>query len=357
MGNSVLYQVDALPVQQNRMFESAEEAKTCSKGAMSLVQNEETGLIFNNAFDPTLVAYGKGYQNEQACSGTFQNHLEQVAEIVQRFFSGKRIAEIGCGKGWFLELLRSKGFDIIGIDPAYEGDSLHVVKEPFSANLNVRADAFVLRHVLEHINGPLAFLNSIAEANDHRGLIYIEVPCMDWIISRRAWFDIYYEHVNYFRLSDLTGIFGTILKKGRLFGGQYLYVVADLATLKFPRRHENDWVQLPDDFCGGVYRAISLIRAKGKKQIAIWGGASKGVIFSLFLSQRGLRPDFIIDINPAKQGKFLAATGFQVYSPGEALPFMSEGDHIFILNSNYLNEIRENAGPYFRFHMVDNYGL
>jgi hypothetical protein len=49
-------------------------------------------------------------------------------------------------------------------------------------------------------------------------------------LDRRAqsWFDLFYEHVNYFRLDDLRRMFGTVHEAGHLFGGQYLYIVADL---------------------------------------------------------------------------------------------------------------------------------
>ena len=40
--------------------------------------------------------------------------------------------------------------------------------------------------------------------------------------------------MNYFRLSDFTRMFGNVIESGRLFGGQYLYVLADLATLRDP---------------------------------------------------------------------------------------------------------------------------
>ena len=56
------------------------------------------------------------------------------------------------------------------------------------------------------------------------------MPCLDWICKHRAWFDIFYEHVNYFRLTDFQRLFQRIEDSGHLFGGQYLYVVAELAS-------------------------------------------------------------------------------------------------------------------------------
>jgi hypothetical protein len=72
----------------------------------------------------------------------------------------------------------------------------------------------------------------------------------------------------------------------------------------------------------------------------VWGGASKGVIFSLLMERAGFLVDTLIDINPAKQGCFIAGTGLRVSSPQEVLPCLSPGSPIYIMNSNYLEEIR-----------------
>ena len=358
MSDNILLRVDDLPVQQNRVYSTAQEAVDCPKGNVLLVQDEETGIVYNLAFRPELVIYDQNYQNEQGCSRIFQQHLYEAARIVQRHFGKKSILEVGCGKGTFLKILRSMGFKAVGVDPAYEGEEAYVVKEPFSPSLGITGEAIILRHVLEHVPNPLRFLESIAAANDGKGLIYIEVPCLDWICDHKAWFDIFYEHVNYFRLSDFSRMFGRIIESGWCFGGQYLYlyVVADLSTLGLNSagRAEAEGFSFPDDFFSSIDLAIDEIQhSKGKKHI-IWGAASKGVIFVLHLLRRGgVVPEFAIDINPAKQGRFMPATGLPVLAPEEGLPRLSAGDSIFVMNSNYLEEIRRHAGSKFIYHTVD----
>src|SRR4051794_34308342 len=126
-----LFRAESLPVLQNRTFETATEAKASSTGDVVLVQDERTGLIYNAAFDASLLSYDREYQNEQACSSIFQRHLDEVANILGRHFKGQRLIEVGCGKGYFLEQLRDLGYDATGIDPAYEGDNPYVVRAPF----------------------------------------------------------------------------------------------------------------------------------------------------------------------------------------------------------------------------------
>lgn len=345
-----LFRVKDMPIFQNKMFPDELSARACPKGDVSLVQDMESGLIFNSSFDANLLEYNADYQNEQAFSGVFQKHLHDVKEIIKRHFHNKKLLEVGCGKGFFLEFLRKEGFNITGIDPAYEGTNLDIIKAPFDSSLGMSGEGIVLRHVLEHIPDPVAFLSAIVKANGERGLIYIEVPCFDWICKKKAWFDIFYEHVNYFRLSDFRRIFGNILEYGHIFAGQYLYIVADIASLRKPCLETKDRFFFPTDFLASIdYLAAS---TKGKKN-AIWGGASKGVVFALYMERAGANIDFVIDINPSKQGKYLPATGLKVSTPNEAMGILQSGDNIFVMNSNYLNEITERSGNKFNYIKVD----
>jgi SAM-dependent methyltransferase len=339
-----LYRAENLPVFQNRTYGSRAGAVSCPCGDVVLVQDRRTGLIYNQAFQPDRMAYDAHYQNEQAFSGVFSSHLDEVAAIIQRCFQGMSLIEVGCGKGRFLEQLQSLGFSITGLDPAYEGKNPNIVKAPFSPSLGMTAQGVILRHVLEHVPDPVGFLEQIRDANGGGGWIYIEVPCFDWICRQRAWFDIYYEHVNYFRLEDLRRMFGDVTESGWIFGDQYGYVVADLARLKVPVCRAAHRVDFPADFLHGIDhygKVVGEWHAAGgeKKNTAIWGGASKGVLFALFMQRAGVAVDIVIDINPAKQGRRLPASGLPVHSPESALSILHPGAAVFVMNPNYLDEI------------------
>lgn len=348
-----LFRVTDLPVLQNRTFADAASAKASASADMLLVQDAVSGLIFNQAFDADKLSYDRDYQNEQAYSAQFQQHLADVEGIIARHFKGQQLIEVGCGKGYFLELLRDKGYAITGIDPAYEGDNAEVIKAPFTRGLGLAADAIVLRHVLEHIADPVSFLAQIAEANQG-GQIYIEVPCFDWIVEHRAWFDVFYEHVNYFRLQDLRRLFGTVHEAGHLFGGQYLYIVADLGSLQLTSTDPVPTLEMPVNFTSSLERAVQIIQAAPEQGAAIWGASSKGVIYSLFLQRAGVAVDQVVDINPAKQGRYLPLSGVRVSSPQEARDALPEGANLFVMNSNYLEEIKRMTDGRYVYHAVDS---
>ena len=358
-----IYRIEQLPVFQNRMFRTQEEALECAKGDVVLVRDMETGLIFNQAFRPELMQYDADYQNEQAVSSVFRAHLDEVSSIISKNFHDQTLIEVGCGKGYFLEHLSTLGFKITGLDPTYEGASPNVIKAYFTPEIGLSADGIILRHVLEHVQDPVNFLKHIADSNGGAGKIYIEVPCFDWICEHRAWFDVFYEHVNYFRISDFKRMFRKVYEVGHIFGGQYLYVVADLATLARPCLSEPDDFAFPADFLGTVDHYADMIKnqsmegARGRRRSIIWGGASKGVIFALFMQRAGVGVDFVIDINTAKQGKYLAGTGLRVSSPEEVLVQVDQGSTIFVMNGNYLPEIQQMTLNKFNYLTVDHENL
>ncbi|HZL30488.1 MAG TPA: class I SAM-dependent methyltransferase [Pseudolabrys sp.] len=345
----VLYEQTSLPIFQNRMYPTEAEAKSCPKGDMCLVEDQCTGLIYNAVFNSDGMIYDAHYQNEQGVSPLFRVHLEAAVSIVLRDMGKQDLVEIGCGKGLFLEMLLAQGADVTGFDPAYEGSNPRVLLKYFEPSAGICAKGLVMRHVLEHVQNPYEFLVSLRDANKDAGLIYIEVPCFDWICEHRAWFDIFYEHVNYFRLSDFHRMFGRVVDSGRLFGGQYLYVVADLASLKRPQINSDDRAVIPNDFTRGI---AELARSQTGKS-AIWGGASKGVIFAMLRSRLGEKVEMVIDINPAKQGKYLPGTGLLVHSPERAMASLPPGSTIYVMNSNYLEEIKVMSKDAYNYIVID----
>lgn len=138
--------------------------------------------------------------------------------------------------------LAELGYTVHGYDPAYEGTDPRIVKEYYSRDTVAqqsfgKADLIILRHVLEHISHPLPFLLSIAEANDYQGLLYIEVPDFRWIVAKNAFYDVFFEHCNYFTLPALRCLFSDVLDAGTFFGDQYCYVIARLDSLRPPEMH------------------------------------------------------------------------------------------------------------------------
>jgi len=94
-------------------------------------------------------------------------------------------------------------------------------------------------------------------------------------------------------------------------------------------------------------------RAENSEYSAVWGGASKGVIFALLKARMGLQLLYY-RYQPGKTGQIPAMTGLRVQSPEEALSSLPNGATIFVMNSNYLQEIKQMSGNAFNYIGIDH---
>lgn len=334
---SVLYHQKNIPVYQNVTFKSYIEAKEAPSSEVILSKCKRCNFIFNSKYIDSEIDYNKNYQNEQANSFVFQEHLSDVYEVIKHNIEMEsNIIEIGCGKGFFLNYLKAKGYNITGFDPAYEGEDKSIVKDYFTTKYNLLGDLIILRHTLEHIKYPLEFLNSIAKSNNYKGKIYIEVPAFEWIEKNNAIEDIFYEHCNYFTKDTLSMIFKNS-ETGYLFGNQYLYLVSDFENLykkeelKFELKNRTKYEIIDDQ------KYINILNTY--KNIAIWGAGAKGSTFVNVYDPDSKYIKCVIDINKKKQGRFIAVSGHKIIPPNMISEYNIET--IIVMNVNYMNEIEQ----------------
>ena len=343
----VLFEQPGLPVLQNRTYPSRDEARNCVKGDVRLVEDLGSGLVHNAAFRPELVAYDSDYQNEQGLSPAFRVHLDAVADIVGRTLPRHGMVELGCGKGFFLEMLAARNFDIAGFDPAYEGSNPRIIKRHFDASVGIQAQGLVLRHVLEHIQDPVEFLFQIQRANGgaaahlHRGaLLRLDLRASRLVRHLLRARELLPHgglsaHVRH-RARERPPVRRPISVRGRRTGvASQARILARRTRSSFPR----------------ILRVASTESGRAQSpRTAIWGGASKGVIFAMLKERAGQPVDFAIDINPAKQNAYLPATGLFVESPAAAMTKLPKGSTVFVMNSNYLR--RDHADVRKRFQSM-----
>ena len=316
--------------------------------------NARLGLVENDRFDPTLIKYDENYQNSVIHSATFKEYLRDIVHIIgKRHTATTRMVEVGCGKGDFVAQLEANGFsNVTGYDETYDGTSPRIQKRYLTERDQVNAELLILRHTLEHIAKPHEFLGMLQKANSAKGIIFIEVPDFDWILRNNAFYDIAYEHVNYFTLEALENLFeGKVVEKGKLFDGQYIYVMArlnDLSTrYKIEYQRESNWRFIAfEELFPRFIETIKAIEAKieKKRYIFIWGGAGKGGTFCHHLKtlspaiMRKLK--FAVDINPKKVGKYLPSSLVRIASKDEFFSIASADDLLIIANPIYTGEIK-----------------
>ena len=355
-----------VPVHQNRACRSAEEALRFTRGDLLLAFCTECGFVFNTAFDPSSLSYSAAYENTQSRSPYFKQYLDELANslLTKYELSDKVIIEVGCGKGDFLRLLckdgRNRG---IGFDPTYIGPetaeqgAVRFERAFYGAQQEQYAPDFVCcRHVIEHVQSPLEMLDAVRHAigNQVSSAVYFETPALPWILDTLTFWDLFYEHCSYFAASSLAWAFertGFQVLETRLgFEQQYLSIEAKPApaghTAGTPRRQATSllWTKIQSflakleermQACEGKIEAFS--KAGG---CAVWGAAAKGSTLVNAMDPQNRRIRFLIDINPAKQGKFVAGTGHAIVSPEHLQEPNGRVAGILNMNPNYLEENR-----------------
>jgi hypothetical protein len=317
---------------------------------VKLRYNEDLHFLENESFSSSLIDYSQDYENSQAHSAKFISHMKYVLEILKTESPKESlIVEVGCGKGNFVELIQNDGyFNVKGFDASYEGSNKSIEKRYLSTNDKITADIVVLRHVLEHVQQPHDFLTMLRSVFG-AAKVYIEVPNYDWIIDNQTYFDITYEHVNYFSRTSLEYLFSEEnTKYGLLFDNQYHYVISGLSSInqKFKTKYESsNWTDPTfDALFPNILKEIERIEnVSESKQIFLWGAATKGCLFLAHCATKKRlidRVSFAIDVNPKKIGKFLPGSLVEIKSKYDFFEAAKDGDVLLISNPAYKDEIK-----------------
>jgi hypothetical protein len=172
------------------------------------------------------------------------------------------------------------------------------------------------------------------------------------VLGDLAFWDIYYEHCSYFSAGSLSRVFREagfeVLETWTDYDDQYLMISARPALTPQPeselerqapklvREDIEFFVKQQAERVESWKREIAGLKEKGRRAV-VWGSGSKGVAFLTALDLRN-EIEYVVDINPFRQGKFMAGTGQEIVSP----QFLAEykPDVAIAMNPIYQNEIQ-----------------
>lgn len=354
-----------VPTLTNRLCVSEAEAVNAPRGDISLVYCLDCGHVVNAAFDQARVNYDGRFENTLTFSPRYRQYADVTAAgVIDRYgLHGKRIVEIGCGNGDFLRLLCGVGNHGKGYDPsqptsraAVGRGSIEVISRNFAVEDARGADFVCCRHVLEHLPEPMNLLRQLRQTIDIGidAVVFFEVPNGLFTLERMGIWDIIHEHVSYFMPSSLVRAFHAaefaVCGIDSAFDDQYLWLEArvdgqasptglpkpppDLLYSSFSARFANtvdEW-----------RRRIRELRSD-RRRVVIWGAGAKGVMFlNLLQVSAGTGVDWVVDINPRKQGHFVPLMGQRIVGP-DCLS-QSPPDLVIVMNPEYELEVRSMIG-------------
>lgn len=321
--------------------------------------------------------FSEDYAYFSSFSDSWLKHAEAyVAAMAERFGLGRDslVVEVASNDGYLLQYVRARGIPALGVEPTHStaeaarAKGIEVVEEFFGGELATRlvgegraADLTAANNVLAHVPDPNDFARGFATVLKPTGVATFEFPHLLSLIAEAQFDTIYHEHYSYLSLTAVQRIFAAnglaVFDVERLstHGGS-LRVFAQRSDTGPQPVGERVAAMLAEEQAVGVetpsyYGALqgqaetiaadlvaflTQVRAEGKT-VAGYGAAAKGNTLMNFAGVRPHLVGFVVDRNPAKQGKFL---------PGSRIPVVSEDrlkadkpDYVLILPWNLKDEV------------------
>lgn len=270
---------------------------------------------------------------------------QQYEYFVQQFnLKGKRIIEIGCGRGEFLKAW--KGFPVVACGIEYDQSLVNIansagldVYKAFAEGADTKLqgapyDAFVQFNFLEHQPYPNAMVKCIYNNLKEDGVGLVTVPSLEYILKYNGYYELIRDHIAYYSENTLRFLF----EKNGFEIVSCKTVNRDTHEIMVRKRKKINVDSWKQNFCELKQEIDSYIDeyiAKGKK-VAMWGASHQGFTLASSL-QLNNKIAYIIDSAVFKQGRFAPGSHIPIY--GKEHYGEEPVDSIFIVAPGYTDEI------------------
>lgn len=340
---------------------------------------EQCWLVQAEAYSRAAEIFNDEYAYFSSFSDAWLRHAEAYAAMITEKLdldSRSFVVEIASNDGYLLKHFVNAGVPCLGIEPtASTAAAARLAGVPtverffgldFAVELRTQrgpADLIVGNNVFAHVPDPIDFLRGTQALLKDSGIATLEFPHLVNLIQLNQFDTIYHEHFAYLSLTATAAMADR--------AGLEVFKVEDLAThggsLRVYLQSKDRGTRIVDSSVTELLRQentlgidttafysrleSSAVRAKNSlveflldvnregASICGYGAAAKG---NTLLNFAGVRPDllpFVVDRNPAKQGKYL---------PGSRIPIVNEErlrnekpDYILILPWNLKAEVME----------------
>ncbi|MEC7646334.1 MAG: methyltransferase domain-containing protein [Bacteroidota bacterium] len=260
--------------------------------------------------------------------------LKQMTKFVSQFrLHGKKVLEVGSGKGNMLDILEKAGVAATGIEASlksvkiakstgrnmihdYIGDIEKLKGHPF--------DAFVSFNYIEHMPKPGAIIKKIYNNITSNAVGFVTVPNLDYLLRTRCFYEFVADHLSYFTKNTLIHAF-----ERNNFNVLECYTINEdndiVAIVK--KKRPNNTIALvkktkPLDISGHFKEVDNLINnlqqivnryTKKNKKIAIWGAGHRTLALLALSKLNNIA--YVVDSAKFKQGQFTPVLHLKIVPP------------------------------------------
>lgn len=327
--------------------------RNCFHSQLSVVVNPQT--MFKN------------YLYVSGTTQSFREHTKELAKDAMKRVNNKnpKVLDIACNDGTQLEYFRDMGADVFGVDPAENlrpitrKKKIPVVVDYWSDEIakkyKGKIDIITATNVFAHVNKIDLFLKGCITALNDEGVIIIEFPYAQKMISHNEFDTVYHEHLSYFlvnsfkTLANRIGLVITDIKQTSIHGGSIRFFlrktgdetskVSELIKEEkklglYKEKTYSDFSKRVNKNKNDMKELIQELRLK-KEKIIGYGASAKGNTMLNFFK---LKLDYIVDDNELKWGYKTPGMNIPIKSPDEIISEESNLN-IVILSWNFFNEI------------------
>ena len=250
------------------------------------------------------------------------SRLNQMKELVNKFsLRGKKVLEVGSGKGEMLDVLEEAGLMATGIEASLEsvkigqsagrrmvngyiGDTPQISGGPF--------DAFISLNYLEHLPEPGAIIRNIYRNSAAEAVGFVTVPNLEYLLKTKCFYEFVADHLSYFTQKTLTHAF-----EANGFDVLECYTINednDIAAVV----KKKEVLDISGQF-GEVETLVQDLRKIAgdykteNRKVAVWGAGHRTLALLALGELRDIA--YIIDSAKSKQGKFTPVLHLNIEPP------------------------------------------
>jgi SAM-dependent methyltransferase len=295
---------------------------------------------------------------------------------------GSLAAEVASNDGYLLQFYKRAGVPVLGIEPArnvarvaVEERGIRTVTEFFGEELGrelaargEQADVLHANNVLAHVADLNGFVRGVRHFLKEDGVFVVEAPYVKDLADRCEFDTIYHEHLCYFSLTALAGLFRrhelevTGVERVAIHGGSLRVRVRHAGAAEPGEEvarlleEERAWGVGDAGFYGAFAARVERMRGelrgllaeiKGRGgRVAAYGAAAKGSTLLNYFRIGRETVDFVADRSTYKQGRLMPGVRIPVVDPERLLA--EQPDYVLLLTWNFADEILEQQAEYRR---------
>ena len=345
---------------------------------LRLYVSDRTFLVQVDEYYKAREIFSEQYAYFSSYSSSWLQHARSYADMAVERFALKQkdslVIEVGSNDGYLLQYFADRGIQVLGIEPsanvaaAAQNRGIRTRVEFFGLEAaaalrraDLQPDLLIGNNVLAHVPNINDFVAGVKRALKASGAATFEFPHLLRLVEGNEFDTIYHEHFWYFSLTALIPVFNKHqlaifdVEEIPTHGGSLrIYVqheqnatdgpspaVMDLVAreesagirdIDYYRRFQTKVDRLKCNLLGFLVEQKSL----GKRVVG-YGAAAKG---NTLLNYCGIKQDmveFVVDLSPHKQGKYLPGSHIPVVA--EARIRKSRPDYVVILPWNIRMEV------------------